>query len=353
MTTNNTLPESCKWKLILHYDVEDAYFEITNGKIIIAASEESIGWETFEEAEVAAQKIVDALNQSDIEFHSENPLEIQLHIESEEWKAKYNEAIEKIKRMELFEVNVQAGMPENEASFQAGYTCGHDAADQKWKVKYDELKAQSGAVWVKGEYDWLYDQLKAEPEKNIVAYIDYSFLNGRAYRDIKTIRGSTMEFVSRGHGYGLGMDVDKQRFILLCLEKNVEWLDESGTIDWQGGEYQQLAVMYDHLLQHLKAVGIEQQRLQSENATLKEFATQKADQYANLITQAERMKKALEEIATQRTCAEVEADEDIPIGSDGSRLGDVEMAYDMCIQTAREALGAKENGYINPIDESF
>jgi uncharacterized protein (DUF3084 family) len=79
--------------------------------------------------------------------------------------------------------------------------------------------------------------------------------------------------------------------------------------------------MYDHLLQHLKAVGIEQQRLQSENATLKEFATQKADQYANLITQAERMKKALEEIATQRTCAEVEADEDIPIGSDGSRLG--------------------------------
>jgi hypothetical protein len=175
MTTNNTLPESCKWKLILHYDVEDAYFEITNGKIIIAASEESIGWETFEEAEVAAQKIVDALNQSDIEFHSENPLEIQLHIESEEWKAKYNEAIEKIKRMELFEVNVQAGMPENEASFQAGYTCGHDAADQKWKVKYDELKAQSGAVWVKGEYDWLYDQLKAEPEKNIVAYIDYSF----------------------------------------------------------------------------------------------------------------------------------------------------------------------------------
>lgn len=50
-------------------------------------------------------------------------------------------------------------------------------------------------------------------------------------RDICTIRGETMEFVSRGHGYGSVDHIDgdnKENFIKLCEEMRVEWLDESG-----------------------------------------------------------------------------------------------------------------------------
>lgn len=57
-----------------------------------------------------------------------------------------------------------------------------------------------------------------------------------------------------------------------------------------------------------------------------------------LFIENELLKAALEDIARQRTCAEVEADDEIPIGSDGKRIGDVEMGYDCCIETAREAL---------------
>lgn len=57
---------------------------------------------------------------------------------------------------------------------------------------------------------------------------------------------------------------------------------------------------------------------------------------------AERYEKALKDIAMQKTCEETEADEDIPIGSDGKRMGDIEMGYDCCIETAREALTPKQ-----------
>lgn len=48
--------------------------------------------------------------------------------------------------------------------------------------------------------------------------------------------------------------------------------------------------------------------------------------------------KSLKDIAKQKTCAETEADEDIPIGSDGKRMGDIEMGYDCCIEEARNAI---------------
>lgn len=54
-----------------------------------------------------------------------------------------------------------------------------------------------------------------------------------------------------------------------------------------------------------------------------------------------KYEKALKDIAEQKTCAETEADEDIPIGSDGKRIGDIEVGYDSCIETAREALTPK------------
>lgn len=57
-----------------------------------------------------------------------------------------------------------------------------------------------------------------------------------------------------------------------------------------------------------------------------------------LFIENELLKAALEDIAQQKTCTETEADEEIPIGSDGKRMGDIEMGYDCCIETAREAL---------------
>lgn len=62
-------------------------------------------------------------------------------------------------------------------------------------------------------------------------------------------------------------------------------------------------------------------------------ATEHALHIENMLLRA-----ALEEIAMQRTCAEMEADEEIPIGSDGTRLGDINMGYDCCIETARGVL---------------
>lgn len=52
--------------------------------------------------------------------------------------------------------------------------------------------------------------------------------------------------------------------------------------------------------------------------------------------------KSLNDIAKQKTCAETEADENIPVGSDGSRMGDIEVGYDCCIEEARKAI-AKAN----------
>lgn len=52
--------------------------------------------------------------------------------------------------------------------------------------------------------------------------------------------------------------------------------------------------------------------------------------------------KTLKGIAKQMTIAEAEADEETPIGSDGTRLGDIELGYDCCIEEARKAI-AKAN----------
>jgi signal recognition particle subunit SEC65 len=69
---------------------------------------------------------------------------------------------------------------------------------------------------------------------------------------------------------------------------------------------------------------------------------------------ANNMEKALREIALQRTCAEQEADEDTPIGSDGTRLGDINMGYDCCIERAREAVSdLPKEAEPEPLSEPF
>lgn len=93
---------------------------------------------------------------------------------------------------------------------------------------------EQGAVWLTGQYDRLYDQLKAEPGKQIVCFVDYTRdIGGKFHhwRDICTIRGETMEFLSRGRGYGMVRNMkgdEKTNLISLCEEMQVQWLDESG-----------------------------------------------------------------------------------------------------------------------------
>jgi hypothetical protein len=95
---------------------------------------------------------------------------------------------------------------------------------------YREDQTMTGAVWVKGQYDRLYNQLKGEPERKIVCWVDYKWRyknEESTCRDICTIRGEAMEFVSRGHGYACSTSTPYNVFIDACERLNVEWLDES------------------------------------------------------------------------------------------------------------------------------
>lgn len=69
-----------KWKLILHEQCEDPYFEITNGPISLCSPTGHVG-ETEDEEDEIFKKVADALNKSGIDFHSENALELKQHIE--------------------------------------------------------------------------------------------------------------------------------------------------------------------------------------------------------------------------------------------------------------------------------
>jgi hypothetical protein len=84
-------------------------------------------------------------------------------------------------------------------------------------------------VWVKGHYDQLYEQIKGG--KKTVCYVDYNpWGTDQVYRDICTIKPETMEFTSRGHGYGTSKyssGNEKELFIQLCESIHVEWICES------------------------------------------------------------------------------------------------------------------------------
>jgi hypothetical protein len=102
----------------------------------------------------------------------------------------------------------------------------------------NKMKPQSpGVTWITGHYGRLYDQLKANPEKRIVCYVDYTRDIGNKWhkwRDICTINGEAMEFASRGHRYS-GIHYmsgnPKTNFIDLCDMLNVQWLDESRAVN--------------------------------------------------------------------------------------------------------------------------
>jgi hypothetical protein len=91
-------------------------------------------------------------------------------------------------------------------------------------------EGKPAATWTTGHYDRLYDQVKSG--KRTVCYV----ISGECW-DICTVDPEELEFGARGISYGRprpyivhqGMS-EKEAFIRLCEERNVEWLDESGAI---------------------------------------------------------------------------------------------------------------------------
>jgi Rad3-related DNA helicase len=79
-----------KWELKLHEDVEDPYFEITNGPISLVATCGYVG-ETEDEEDAIFKRVTDTLNESGIDFRSENALELDQHIELQQLQLKYDE----------------------------------------------------------------------------------------------------------------------------------------------------------------------------------------------------------------------------------------------------------------------
>lgn len=111
------------------------------------------------------------------------------------------------------------------------------AAEEIAELFQKEAQHPVSAEWVKGNYDRLYDQLKADVNRRIVCFVDYDGFSRRdgsaPCRDVCTVRGDRMEFLARGIGYGGAEswldETDKRvAFLKDCVRLNVEWLDEIG-----------------------------------------------------------------------------------------------------------------------------
>lgn len=105
-----------------------------------------------------------------------------------------------------------------------------------WLDEIGSQRQQAGPGWVKGDYDRLYNLLKAGVERPIACFVDYNYDWQRpdaVMRDICSIRSGHMEFSARGIGYGGAKYVDaayeKNEFLQECERLNVEWLDEGQT----------------------------------------------------------------------------------------------------------------------------
>lgn len=155
---------------------------------------------------------------------------------------KYSQMKERAEKMEqgieYAKIRLKALLPADEK--QVAFIFEKVTEALAWKEEQKEVPAtQKGAIWITGQYDRLYDQLKAEPERRIVCYVDYKWRwrnddktdSEGVYRDICTIRGERMEFSSRGNGYGgadlmLGWYDEKIYFLQECEKLHVQWLDE-------------------------------------------------------------------------------------------------------------------------------
>lgn len=62
------------------------------------------------------------------------------------------------------------------------------------------------------------------------------------------------------------------------------------------------------------------------------------DEITELKHRHDILQDAVNDIAKQMTCQEIQNNEELPIDENGSRLGDVEMGYDCCVNRARQAI---------------
>ncbi len=76
--------------------------------------------------------------------------------------------------------------------------------------------------------------------------------------------------------------------------------------------------------------------------SITEFVIERCKDYDRIKDKADKMEAALQNIAMQKTCEETENDPDGIIGSDGKKMGYIEVGYDCCIEEARKALAWKE-----------
>jgi len=91
--------ERSKWQLILHDKQEDPYYEITNGPISLSANCGYVG-ETEAEEQRIFEIVTETLNNSRIDFWSENPLELTQHIEIQKLGYENSELQAKCERYE-------------------------------------------------------------------------------------------------------------------------------------------------------------------------------------------------------------------------------------------------------------
>ena len=68
-----------KWEIKLNDKVEDPYYELTNGQTTLIANCGFVG-ETDEDEDAIFKKVANTLNESGIDFHSANALELEQHI---------------------------------------------------------------------------------------------------------------------------------------------------------------------------------------------------------------------------------------------------------------------------------
>lgn len=166
-----------------------------------------------------------------------------------EWKGEKEPApvVQQGDAQEQITANQLAGMPLEEAIFQAGYSSGVEfqlKRQQAVGLGLIDENNKSGAVWLTGQYDRLYEQLKAEPERKIVCWVDYDWgRNGSPEylcRDICSIMGKVMGFNARGIGYGgtellIGDENEKAEFLEECARLHVQWLDDAGEKEVNNG----------------------------------------------------------------------------------------------------------------------
>ena len=244
----------------------DGYYEISNGDITLVTRDD------FEDAERQLKTAVAALNRWGIKFYDQKVEDLSIDIyclkDAQKWKDEEFAALQsKVERYdELYRLcfsnlaKLRARCQDNERMVSMGDNIRsiieevtnamlempqpEPAGDGPYLVQSanEALNAETettvpvieqGAVWLTGQYDRLYEQLKADPKKRIACFVDYSGFGSKSiHRDICTIRGERLEFVSRGHGYGgadcllLGED-EKTVFLAECERLHVQWLDES------------------------------------------------------------------------------------------------------------------------------